>query len=65
MASITVNISDEQLRRLQELAQNSQISPEELLHTSIEDLLTCPKDDFTQASDYVLRKNAELYHRLA
>jgi len=30
MASITVNISDEQFRRLQQLAQNSQVSPEDL-----------------------------------
>jgi predicted transcriptional regulator len=65
MASITVNISDEQFRRLQQLAQNSQVSPEDLLSASIEDWLACPKNEFTQASSYVLKKNAELYRRLA
>ncbi|MFN5516591.1 MAG: ribbon-helix-helix protein, CopG family [Cyanobacteriota bacterium] len=65
MAFITVNISDEQLRRLQQLAQNNQVSYEELLRASIEDLLTYPKSEFTQASSYVLKKNAELYRRLA
>ncbi|MGF1675001.1 MAG: ribbon-helix-helix protein, CopG family [Rivularia sp. (in: cyanobacteria)] len=65
MASITINISDEQLRRLQQLAQESQVSPEDLLRSSIEDWLTCPKNEFPQAASYVLKKNAELYHRLA
>jgi predicted transcriptional regulator len=65
MASITVNISDEQFRRLQQLAHNSQVSPEDLLSASIEDWLVGPKNEFTQASSYVLKKNAELYRRLA
>jgi antitoxin FitA len=65
MASITVNISDEQLRQLKQLAQESNISAEDLLRASIEDWLTCPKDEFTEAADYVLKKNAELYRRLA
>ena len=65
MASITVNISDEQFRRLQQLAQNSPVSPADLLSASIEDWLDCPENEFTQASSYVLKKNAELYRRLA
>ncbi|MBV5261688.1 DNA-binding protein [Synechococcus moorigangaii CMS01] len=65
MASITINLSNEQLSRLQELARSNQVSPEELLGASIEDLLTSPKKDFTQASKYVLEKNVELYRRLA
>ncbi|NJL62352.1 MAG: ribbon-helix-helix protein, CopG family [Methylacidiphilales bacterium] len=65
MASITINISDEQLKRLQQLAQESQVSPEDLLRASIEDWLACPKNEFTQAASYVLKKNAELYYRLA
>lgn len=65
MASVTVSISDEQFRWLQHLAQNSQISVEDLLRASIEDYLACPKNEFAQASSYVLRKNVELYRRLA
>ena len=65
MAYITINISDEQLRKLQQLAQESQISPEDLLRSSIDDWLATPKDEFKQAASYVLRKNAELYRRLA
>jgi predicted transcriptional regulator len=65
MASITINISDEQLQRLQQLAQEIDTSPEDLLCANIEDWLTCPNKEFAQAADYVLKKNAELYRRLA
>jgi antitoxin FitA len=65
MTSITVNIPDEQLRKLQQLAQESQVSPEDLLLASIEDWLACSRHDFTQAASYALKKNAELYRRLA
>jgi antitoxin FitA len=65
MTSITVNIPDEQLRKLEQLARESQVSPEDLLLASIEDWLSRPKHDFTQAASYVLKKNAELYRRLA
>ncbi|AMA08423.1 hypothetical protein [Picosynechococcus sp. PCC 73109] len=65
MASITINLSNKRLSRLQKLAQKNQVSPEELLYESIEDLLTNHKKDFTQASSYVLKKNVELYRRLA
>jgi predicted transcriptional regulator len=65
MASITVNIPDEQLGKLRQLAQENHLSPEDLLRASIEDWLTCPKNDFAQAASYVLKKNAELYRRLA
>jgi antitoxin FitA len=65
MASITVNIPDEQLEKLQQLAKESQVSPEDLLRANIEDWLARPKDEFTEAASYVLKKNAELYRRLA
>ncbi|HEY9803550.1 MAG TPA: DNA-binding protein [Leptolyngbyaceae cyanobacterium] len=65
MAAITINITEEQLQKLQELAQNLGVSTEELLSASVEDLLNHPKIEFNQAANYVLRKNAELYRRLA
>jgi antitoxin FitA len=65
MASITINIPDEQLQKLQQLARDSQVSPEDLLRINIEDWLARPQDEFTQAANYVLNKNAELYRRLA
>ncbi len=65
MASITFEISDAQLQKLQQLAQENGISFEDLLRASIEDWLSYPKSEFIQASSYVLKKNAELYQRLA
>ena len=65
MADITVNIPDEQFQKLQQLAQEINISPEDLLRANIEDWLTGSSKEFTQATSYVLKKNAELYRRLA
>ena len=65
MASITINLPDEQLQKIQKLAQESQVSPEDLLQASIENWLTSPKKEFSEAVSYVLQKNAVLYRRLA
>lgn len=65
MASITIDLSDSQFQELQNLARVYGIPPEILLRASVEDWLSSSKSDFTQAADYVLNKNAELYRRLA
>lgn len=65
MASITIDISESQLRKLQDLAKTHGIPLEALLRESIEDWLSSPKSEFTDAANYVLNKNAEVYRRLA
>ncbi len=65
MASITIDISESQLQKLQNLAKIHGIPPEALLRESIEDLLSSAKSEFTNAANYVLNKNAKLYRRLA
>jgi len=40
------------------------MTPEELVRASVEDLLGSP-EEFRKAVDYVLKKNEELYRRLA
>ncbi len=65
MTSITIDIPDDQLQKLQSLAKAHGISPEELLRSSLEDWLSSPKPEFSDAASYVLKKNAELYKRLA
>ena len=57
MASITINLSDEQVQKLQQLAQKNGVAAEDLLRSNIEDWLNDPKSDFAQASSYVLQKN--------
>ena len=65
MGHITIPLSDERLMRLRELAKEASLSPEELVRTSVEEWLSRPKEDFVRAANYVLKKNAELYKRLA
>ena len=65
MSTLTIALSEERLQKLEEIARRFQIPPEELVRVSIEQLLSLPEDDFRKALDLVLKKNAELYQRLA
>ena len=65
MTTITISISDERLRELTELSKKLNVAPEELVRISVEVLLTRPEENFRQATEYVLTKNADLYRRLA
>ncbi len=65
MSSITIPIPDERWAELKEKAARLQVTPEELVRASLEELLTRPDDAFERASEYVLKKTHELYRRLA
>lgn len=65
MPNITISLPDNQLETITKRAQELGISPEFFLQISIEDWLTYPTMEFTEAASYVLKKNAELYKRLA
>jgi antitoxin FitA len=65
VASITIDLSDSQFQKLQNLARIHGIATEVLLKASLEGWLNLQKGDFVNAADYVLAKNAELYQRLA
>ncbi|MEP7135550.1 MAG: DNA-binding protein [Chloroflexota bacterium] len=65
MVTITVTLSEDRLQKLQELAKQFRIAPEELLRVSVEELIARPQADFQKALGYVLEKNKELYRRLA
>ncbi len=65
MNAITITLSDDRLGQLQEMAARFQVSPEELVRVGIEELLAQPDDVFQRAVATVLKKNAELYRRLA
>lgn len=65
VASITIDLSDCQFQKLQNLAKVHGIATEVLMKASLEDWLNFQKGDFVNAADYVLQKNAELYRRLA
>ena len=65
MATLTITLPAEKWAQLQEKANRYQVAPEELLRVSLEELLSRPAEDFQQAMEHVLTKNAELYRRLA
>jgi antitoxin FitA len=65
MTTITIEITDEEMAALKERAAAIGVSPEELAATGIAKVLEERSDDFDQIIDYVVRKNAELYRRLA
>lgn len=65
MASITLDLSDTQFQKLQDLATVHGIAIEVLLKASLEDWLNSQKTEFVDAANYVLTKNADLYQRLA
>ena len=57
--------SPESARRLSELAGKAGAQPEEFLRASVEEWLFRPRTGFAAAASYVLKKNADLYRRLA
>ena len=65
MASLTIDLSESQLQKLQDLARSHGVTPEALLRANLENWLNRQKSEFTNAADYVLQKNTKLYQRLA
>lgn len=65
MTTFSIDLSDDQTRQLRERAADSGLTPEAFLNAVIKRWLDAPQGDFLEAVEYVLRKNAELYKRLA
>jgi antitoxin FitA len=65
MTTIAIPLSDERLAQLRLQAQQAGLAPEEYLRRRVEQLLDRPDEPFRQAAAYVMKKNAELYRRLA
>ena len=65
MNNITVTIPDTQFTQLKEKAARLGITLTDLILLSIEEILSQPDEDFRKTADYVLKKNDELYRRLA
>jgi antitoxin FitA len=62
---LAIELTEPQESRLRERAKSLGIAPEELARAAVADLLAQPDDDFEAAADQVLKRNAELYRRLA
>jgi len=62
---ITIDLSLAQAERLRHEAERLGLAPEDLARASLADLLVTRDDDFRAVAERVLRKNEELYRRLA
>ncbi|MEZ2239159.1 DNA-binding protein [Microcoleus sp.] len=65
MQTITITIPDDRLHKLQETANSFGVSLEALLLAGAENLIAPPEASFQKAMEYVLKKNAVLYQKLA
>ena len=62
--SISLNLDDDQSKRLQQRAIELGVDPRDLAKAAVNDLLARPADDFDRAAKSILDKNRELYRRL-
>ena len=60
-----IELSPAQIERLRLEAERLGLKPEELARAAIADLLATTGEDFKAAAARVLKKNEELYRRLA
>lgn len=65
MESLRIDLTEELANQLKSAANKLGIQPEELIQIGIQEKLEQLDQEFQQASTYVLRKNKELYQRLA
>ncbi len=63
--TLIVDLDEQQTRRLEETARLLNVTIAELARAAINDLLTRQDGDFECAAERVLKKNSELYRRLA
>jgi hypothetical protein len=62
---LSVDLSPAQAERLRSEAERLGLTPEDLARAAIADLLGTAGEDFSAAAERVLKKNEELYRRLA
>jgi len=63
--NVSFELPAAQAEKLRQAAEQLGISPSELAQAAVTDLLAERDDAFRQAAERVLRKNTELYRRLA
>jgi hypothetical protein len=62
---LSIDLSPAQAEQLRLEAERLGLTPEDLARAAIADLLTSAGEDFKAAAERVLKKNEELYRRLA
>jgi len=62
---LSIDLSPAQVERLRLEAERLGLTPEDLARAAVADLLASAAEDFKTAAARVLKKNEELYRRLA
>jgi antitoxin FitA len=65
MPIIAIPLMEDRLAKLRTWAEQTGLTPEEFLRQHVEKLLDWRDEQFREAVDYVLQKNAGIYRRLA
>ena len=65
MATLTISLSDEEMRRLETLGKREGLTVEQMVRLGINDFIGQPDDAFHAAAKRAMEKNAELYRRLS
>ena len=65
MATLTISLSDEEIRRLETLGKREGLTVEQMVRLGINDFIGQPDDSFRSAARRVMEKNADLYRRLS
>ena len=65
MTTITLELPDEKAEQLSEAARQMNMTLEELVTTSVEERLAERKEYVSRAITRIIKKNSELYRRLA
>ena len=63
--SIQLDLQKEQAKLLESTARRLGVDARDLARAAVADLLAQPREDFQEAAELVLKKNSELYRRLA
>jgi len=62
---LSIELTEAQIEKLRAEAARLGVKPEALARAALADLLSNEEEDFREAAEHVLRKNEELYRRLA
>ena len=65
MTTISIQLPEDQAKRLADVARRHNLSVEQLASAHLQELLQEPDNRFEEAVALVLKKNAELYRRLS
>jgi hypothetical protein len=65
MATLTISLSDEEMRRLEALGKREGLTVEQMVRLSVRDFISRPDESFLMAAKRVIAKNSELYRRLS